>query len=85
MSISIFAKKTSRGRGNRLQRVSSMIRGVQVAEQIGAKLNPEEGYENDVCIYVKPHVPKGFDWKFDIGILTGEGISSPVIQVLFAC
>ena len=42
-----------------------MIRGVQVAEQIGCKLNPESGYENDVCIYVKPNVPKGYDFKFE--------------------
>lgn len=65
MSISIFAKKTTWGRSGHLQRVSSMIRGVQAAEQIGAKLNPESGYENDVCIYVKPHVPKGYDFTFE--------------------
>jgi len=63
--ISIFAKKTSRGRGGHLQRVSSLIRGVQVAEQIGANLNPESGYENDTCIYVKPHVPRGYDFNFE--------------------
>ncbi len=44
-----------------LQRVSSMIRGGQIAEYIGAKLNPESGYENDVCIYVKPMVRKDQD------------------------
>lgn len=51
-----FADRTSpvpKNRGH-LQRVSSMIRGDQIAERLGAKLNPKEGYENDVCIYVKP-------------------------------
>jgi hypothetical protein len=63
--ISIFAKKTTRGRGGHLQRVSSMIRGVQVAEKIGAKLNPTKGYQKDVCVYVKPNVPKGYDFEFE--------------------
>ncbi|OGK52582.1 hypothetical protein A2966_03515 [Candidatus Roizmanbacteria bacterium RIFCSPLOWO2_01_FULL_41_22] len=36
-------------------RGSSIIRGEQIAEYLGAKLNPESGYENDICIYVKPH------------------------------
>jgi hypothetical protein len=31
-----------------------MIRGDQIANQIGAKFNPTNGYENDICIYVKP-------------------------------
>ena len=64
MSISIFAKPAHLGSGGYMRRVSSIIRGVQVAEQIGAKLNPKEGYENDVCIHVKPHVPKGHDFDF---------------------
>lgn len=34
---------------------ASVIRGEQVAEYTGAKLNPGRGYQNDVCIYVKPH------------------------------
>lgn len=37
-----------------LQRVSSRTRAEEVAAFIGAKLNPTEGYEKDVCIYVKP-------------------------------
>lgn len=53
------------GRGH-LMRVSSMIRGDQIAERIGAKLNPESGYENDVCIYVKPHLKKdSMDFEFE--------------------
>ena len=46
-----------------LKRVSSIIRADQIAEQIGAKLNPETGFENDACIYVKPHVPRGYEDK----------------------
>ena len=48
-----------------LMRVSSIIRGDQVADQIGAKLNPAKEYKNDVCIYVKPQVRKGWDFKFE--------------------
>jgi len=79
MSISIFAKeaflnvnpgqpfklRTKPVRSGHLLRVSSMIRGNQIAEQIGAKFNPESGYENDVCIYVKPYAPKGHDFNFE--------------------
>lgn len=66
MNISIFAKKAFRNRSDHhLMRVSSIIRGDQVATQIGARLNPEKGYENDVCIYVKPHVKPGHDFKFE--------------------
>lgn len=79
MNISIFAKPTFLNvnsgqpfvykgeppkRGH-LMRVSSMIRGDQIAEQVGAKLNPTSGYENDVCIYVKPMVRKGDDFTFE--------------------
>lgn len=35
-------------------RVSARIRGDEIAEYLGAKLNPTSGYENDVCIHVKP-------------------------------
>lgn len=37
-----------------MQRISARIRGDEIAQYIGAKLNPADGYENDVCIYVKP-------------------------------
>ena len=78
--ISIFAKraflntnphspfeskeKSYKGNGH-LQRVSSIIRGDQIATQIGAKFNPESGYENDVCVYVKPYVSKTSDFVFE--------------------
>lgn len=80
MNISIFAKraflntspntefeskeKSYHGRGH-LQRVSSMIRGDQIAERLGARLNPQARYKNDVCVYVKPHLKKGMDFNFE--------------------
>lgn len=60
-----FALRTKPVRSGHLMRVSSMIRGDQIADQIGAKLNPTEGYENDTCIYVKPMVRKGDDFTFE--------------------
>jgi len=64
--MSFFAKKPNRAYSDgHLQRVSSLIRGNQIAEYIGAKLNPTKGYKNDVCIYVKPHVKPGNDFNFE--------------------
>ena len=57
-------KPLRKGQGH-LLRVSSIIKGEQVAKQIGAKLNPQSGYKKDVCIYVKPMVRKGHDFKFE--------------------
>lgn len=37
-----------------------VCRGTQVAEYIGARLNPTEGYENDMCIFVKNRPPAVF-------------------------
>src|SRR3990167_10594947 len=79
MSISFFAReaflntnpgeplriRTKPIRAGHIMRVSSLIRGSQIAEYIGAKFNPESGYENDTCIYVKPMVQKGDDFKFE--------------------
>lgn len=67
-----------KGHGH-LQRVSSMIRADQIAEAIGARLNPKSGYQADVCIYVKPHVPKGEDFNFEgvrpyLDIIDGWGL-----------
>jgi hypothetical protein len=33
---------------------SSFIRGEQIAKYLNAKYNPKDGYENDICIYIKP-------------------------------
>lgn len=60
-----FRLRTKPLRGGHLQRVSSMIRGDQITDQIGAKFNPEGGYENDVCIYVKPYVRADQDFVFE--------------------
>jgi hypothetical protein len=79
MGISIFAKeaflninpsqplrlRTKPIKGGHVQRVSSLIRGDQIVERIGAKYNPVNGYQDDVCIYVKPMVRKGEDFKFE--------------------
>lgn len=36
-----------------LRRLTSRVRGEEIAKYLGARFNPSEGYENDVCIYVK--------------------------------
>jgi hypothetical protein len=36
-------------------RGSSIIRGIQIAEYLKAKSNPESNYNDDICIYVKPN------------------------------
>jgi hypothetical protein len=49
-----------------LQRVSSILRGEQMAAyMLNARLNPENSYENDVCIYVKPHIKPGNEFNFE--------------------
>lgn len=50
MNISIFY-----GRGS-----GGICRGMQVGQAIGAKHNPKEGYENDLCIYAKKLPPHNF-------------------------
>jgi hypothetical protein len=62
--ISIFAQPPYELR--HLQRVSTIIRGEQIAAYMqNARLNPTKGYENDICIYVKPHVKHGSDFNFE--------------------
>lgn len=68
-----------------LMRVSSTIRGDQIAEQIGAKLNPEKAYYNDVCIYVKPMVRKDEDFNFEgkksyLDIVDGHNLGQLMIK-----
>lgn len=60
MNLSFFAKQPF-FRENKeeksslyLQRVSSVIRAKEIAKFLDVKYNPKEGYEDDVCIYVKP-------------------------------
>src|SRR3972149_3581238 len=79
-----FKDRVSPPRGQ-LMRVSSTIRGDQIADQIGAKLNPTSGYENDVCIYIKPMVRKGEDFKFEgrrayIDIIDGHNLGGLVAK-----
>jgi hypothetical protein len=54
--ISFFAKNAFLARDRHLLRGSSVIRGQQMAEYLGAKYNPTEGYEDDICIYIKPEL-----------------------------
>jgi hypothetical protein len=60
MNISIFARPCFLGEDSSIKsglypfRLSSRIRGEEIAEYLGAKYNPTSGYENDLCIYVKP-------------------------------
>jgi len=58
--ISIFALPAyighsySKNSPESARRLSSRIRGEEMAEYLGVKYNPTEGYENDVRIYIKP-------------------------------
>jgi glycosyltransferase involved in cell wall biosynthesis len=76
----IFGTPIKRGH---LMRVSSLIRGNQMAEKLNCKLNPTEGFEDDVCIYVKPHVKANEDFKFEgkpfMDIVDGWGLV-PLLQ-----
>jgi len=65
MAISIFAKPYFISNDGRLMRGTSMIRGEQIAKQVGAKLNPQSGYQDDVCIYVKPYTQPPYDFQFE--------------------
>jgi hypothetical protein len=48
---------------------SGEIRGRQIAEHLGARLNPTEGYEDDVCVYVKRKPPENFPKRSYLDIL----------------
>lgn len=48
-----------------LQRVSSIVRGEQIAAYMGnARLNPPDIQDGDVNIYVKPHIKPGGSYDF---------------------
>jgi hypothetical protein len=49
-----FKRGTVSSRYPHLFRTSSLVRGEQIAQYLGCKYNPENGYEDDLCIYVKP-------------------------------
>lgn len=61
MSISFFRNVS----------VSGLIRGTQIANYIGAKINPKYGFENDVCIFVKKTPRRGEPDYYDIIDSTG--------------
>lgn len=74
-------------------RATSLIRGEQIAEFIDARLNPSSGYENDICIYVKPYYRDNEEFRFegrayldliDTFSLTGLAAKHPEITVI-AC
>jgi len=48
---------------------SGEIRGRQIATYLKAKLSPKQGYENDVCIYVKCVPPPNYPKKTYIDVL----------------
>jgi len=51
---------------------SGEIRGRQMAEYLGAKLNPKDGYRDDVCIYVKRQPPEDYPPHSYLDIVDGE-------------
>ncbi len=84
MNISFFARPYFFGEdfsiasGLFLHRGSSLIRGEQIAEFLGAKYNPTSGYENDLCIYIKP---KRLDYVKDnsyVDIVDGDYLIKPL-------
>lgn len=70
--ISIFAVPSYVGKSyskhapeSSARRLSSRIRGDEIAEYLDTRLNPTSGYENDVRIYVKPKsldIVRDGDW-----------------------
>jgi hypothetical protein len=64
MNISFFAQPPYINR--HLQRVSTILRGEQMAAHMqNARLNPTSGYQDDVCIYVKPHIKRDQEVNFE--------------------
>ena len=53
---------------------SGEIRGRQIGTYLGAKLNPKEGYEDDVCIYVKMQPPEKYPQKTYVDVVDGVGL-----------
>jgi hypothetical protein len=62
--ISFFFNKTGSGE----------IRGRQIGTYLGARLNPQEGYEDDVCIYVKMQPPVHYPKKSFVDVVDGCGL-----------
>src|SRR5512139_3024520 len=51
---------------------SGEIRATQMAEWLGARVNPRKGYEDDICIYVKMQPPENYPRKSYLDIVDGE-------------
>lgn len=71
------------------RRLSSRIRGEEIAEYLGAKYNPTEGFENDVCIYIKPRSLENIRDGDYVDFLDGEFkdywfLKRPKIKVIAA-
>jgi hypothetical protein len=64
MSISFFGDLSAKNG-------SVLIRGKQVAEYLGYKINPNKGFSNDACIYVKTLPPRKYPKKTYIDIVDG--------------
>ena len=54
---------------NRRSNASNEIRVNQISEFLGGKINPKEGYESDVCIYIKRIPPINHPEKSYIDII----------------
>ena len=50
---------------------SAEIRGKQISKYLGAKLNPSEGYDNDVCVFVKIQPPENYPKNSYLDIVDG--------------
>jgi hypothetical protein len=53
---------------------AGLIRGRQIGMWLGAKLNPKEGYEDDICIYVKMQPPRNFPKRSFVDIVDGVSL-----------
>lgn len=57
--IAFFAREPffiNKPSGKTLQRISTIVRGKQMAKYLGAKYNPTCCYKKDTCIYLKPRI-----------------------------
>jgi hypothetical protein len=50
------------------------IRGRQVGSYLGAKLNPSDDFQEDVCIYVKMRPPDNFSKHSYVDVVDGVGL-----------
>jgi len=48
---------------------SGEIRGTQMAEYLGGRVNPQDDYENDICIYVKLQPPEDYPERSYLDII----------------